>query len=58
MPKEVTPYKTIIKDKDGNEKEITVDRDDGIREETTLEGLKKLKPAFSKTGTTSAGNSS
>jgi acetyl-CoA acyltransferase 1 len=56
--KEIVPYKTIIKDKDGNEKEIVVDRDDGIREETTLEGLKKLKSAFSKTGTTSAGNSS
>lgn len=57
--KEITPYKTIIKDADGNEKEIMVDRDDGIREETTLEGLKKLKPAFKKDGgSTTAGNSS
>jgi len=48
----------MIKDKDGNEKEILVDRDDGVRVETTLEGLKKLKPAFKKDGTTTAGNSS
>jgi acetyl-CoA acyltransferase 1 len=48
----------MIKDKDGNEKEILVDRDDGVRVETTLEGLKKLKAAFKKDGTTTAGNSS
>lgn len=48
----------MIKDKDGNEKEVLVDKDDGIRPETTLEGLKKLKPAFKKDGTTTAGNSS
>lgn len=58
LQKEVTPYKTMIKDKDGNEKEVLVDRDDGVRAETTLEGLKKLKPAFKKDGTTTAGNSS
>ena len=56
--KEITVYKTIIKDKDGIEKEIVVDKDDGVREETTIEGLKKLKPAFKKDGTTTAGNSS
>jgi len=48
----------MIKDKDGNEKEILVDKDDGVRAETTVEGLKKLKPAFKKDGTTTAGNSS
>jgi len=54
----VTPYKTIIKDKDGNSKEILVDKDDGIRE-TTLESLQKLKPVFKKEGgTTTAGNAS
>ncbi|CDW85139.1 acetyl-acyltransferases family protein [Stylonychia lemnae] len=56
--KEITSYKTMVKDKDGNEKEVLVDRDDGVRAETTLEGLKKLKPAFKKDGTTTAGNSS
>lgn len=58
LQKEITPYKTMIKDKDGNEKEILVDRDEGVRAETTVEGLGKLKPAFKKDGTTTAGNSS
>lgn len=48
----------MIKDKDGNEKEVLVDRDEGIRAETTVEGLGKLKPAFKKDGATTAGNSS
>lgn len=48
----------MIKDKDGNEKEVLVDKDDGVRGETTLEGLGKLRAAFKKEGTTTAGNSS
>ena len=55
---EITPYQTIIKDKDGNETKVTVDKDDGIRANTTVAGLGKLKPAFQKNGTTTAGNSS
>lgn len=47
-----------MKDKDGKEKEVLVDRDDGMREGTSLEGLSKLKAAFKKDGTTTAGNSS
>lgn len=35
-----------------------VDKDDGVRAETTVEGLAKLKPAFNKTGSTTAGNAS
>lgn len=58
LQKEITPYTTIIKDAEGNETKVLVDKDDGVREGTTLEGLKKLKPAFFKTGTTTAGNSS
>src|SRR2546421_8893826 len=34
------------------------DRDDHMRPETTLEGLRKLKPAFSKDGFVTAGNAS
>ena len=34
------------------------DRDEGIRAETTVEGLAKLRPAFSPRGTVTAGNSS
>lgn len=55
---EIVPVKTTIKDKEGNLKEITVDKDEGIRENTTLEGLAKLKPAFKQGGTTTGGNSS
>ena len=55
---EITPYTTKVLDKDGNEKEVLVDRDDGIRPQTTMEGLAKLKPAFKKGGSTTAGNAS
>jgi len=55
---EITPYKTIVKDKDGNETEVTVDKDDGMRDGMTMATLAKLKPAFQKGGTTTAGNSS
>ena len=56
--KEITPYESTVKDKDGNDVKILINKDDGIREETTIETLKKLKPAFSKTGSVTAGNSS
>ncbi len=56
--KEITVYKTFTKDAEGNETEVVVDKDDGIRGDTTVEGLKKLKSAFIKGGTTTAGNSS
>jgi len=56
---EIVPVTTTIKDeKTGKVKEITVIDDDGVREDTTIEGLSKLKPAFTKTGSTTAGNSS
>jgi len=35
-----------------------VDTDEGLRADTTVEGLSKLKPAFSVTGSVTAGNSS
>jgi len=37
---------------------VLQDFDDGIREETTLEGLAKLRPAFAANGSVTAGNSS
>lgn len=49
--------KAIVKDKEGNEKTVEVKEDDGIRP-TTYEQLAKLKAAFKKGGTTTAGNSS
>lgn len=46
--------------KTGEPKEVLVDKDCGVRPQTTLESLGKLKPVFIKdgTGTTTAGNSS
>ena len=58
LQSEITPYETVVKDKEGNETKVLVDKDDGIREGTTLEKLGKLKPAFQKGGSTTAGNSS
>jgi acetyl-CoA acyltransferase 2 len=37
---------------------VTVDHDDHLRPDTTLEGLSKLKPAFAKDGFVTAGNAS
>ena len=58
---EIAPIKTTIKKKKGEEEvteEILVDKDDGIRKETTFESLQKLKSAFKKNGGSTAGNSS
>ncbi len=38
--------------------DVTVDTDEGPRVDTTIEGLAKLKPAFDKEGTVTAGNAS
>ncbi len=55
-----TPATRFVLQKDGTYKKETFlqDFDDGIRESTTLEGLAKLRPAFSPTGSVTAGNSS
>jgi len=55
---EIVPTKVIVKDAEGNEKEVVVTQDEGPREGTNMEGLAKLKPAFRKGGSTTAGNSS
>jgi len=56
---EIVPVKTKVKDpKTGVEREVIFDQDEGIRADTTVEGLSKLKPAFSAKGSTTAGNSS
>lgn len=54
---EIIPVKTFVEDKDGNETELTVDKDEGPIP-TSLEKLQKLKPAFSEDGGSTAGNSS
>jgi acetyl-CoA acyltransferase len=55
-----TPATRYVSREDGTFKRETFlqDFDDGIREDTTLEGLKNLRPAFSATGSVTAGNSS
>jgi len=59
---EIAPVKNAVKyvEKGGGyeKKLFTFDADDGVRRGTTLEGLAKLKPAFAKGGTVTAGNSS
>jgi len=56
--KEITPYITLVKDKEGKESEIVVDKDDGMREGLTMANLTKLKPIFKEGGSTTAGNAS
>ncbi|KAL7748868.1 3-ketoacyl-CoA thiolase with broad chain length specificity [Sorochytrium milnesiophthora] len=50
---EIVPIEVTV---DG--KAVTLTNDDGVRPDTTDESLARLKPAFSKSGTTTAGNAS
>ena len=59
---EIVPLRTSLKGVDERgrayEKSFTFDTDEGVRPDTSLEGLAKLSPAFSLGGTVTAGNSS
>ncbi|EOY05375.1 hypothetical protein QUC31_016799 [Theobroma cacao] len=56
---EIIPVTTKIVDpKTGDEKPVTISVDDGIRPNTSLSDLAKLRPVFKKDGSTTAGNSS
>jgi len=59
---EVVPLKTWVRREfpDGSQKieEVVFEVDEGVRPDTTLEALAKLKPAFALKGTVTAGNSS
>ncbi|KAK8936732.1 3-ketoacyl-CoA thiolase 2, peroxisomal [Platanthera zijinensis] len=56
---EIVPVTVKVVDPNtGYEKEITISVDEGVRPETSLYGLAKLKPAFKKGGSTTAGNAS
>lgn len=56
---EIVPITTQVKDKDGQAKEVTLTRDDGIRPGTTAESLGKIRAAFPQWGpTTTGGNAS
>ncbi|THU69218.1 hypothetical protein C4D60_Mb08t12100 [Musa balbisiana] len=56
---EIIPVVTKIVDpKTGEHKRVTISVDDGIRPDTSMSVLTKLKPAFKKDGSTTAGNAS
>ncbi|PVU93400.1 hypothetical protein BB559_003298 [Furculomyces boomerangus] len=55
---EIVPVKTKFIDAKGNVTQVVISEDDGIRPETTFESLSKLRPAFDKSGSTTAGNAS
>lgn len=59
---EIVPItvKEVFVDENGKKKnkEFVVATDEGIRPDTTIEGLSKLKPVFAAGGTVTAGNSS
>ncbi|HEU4836340.1 MAG TPA: acetyl-CoA C-acyltransferase [Pyrinomonadaceae bacterium] len=59
---EVVPLHVVLEDMDENGKkqrrEVVFDRDEGVRRDSSVEGLAKLKPAFHVKGTITAGNAS
>ncbi|GFQ03760.1 3-ketoacyl-coa thiolase 2 peroxisomal, partial [Phtheirospermum japonicum] len=56
---EIIPVKTKLVDpKSGDEKQVTISADDGIRPNASLAELGKLRAVFKKDGSTTAGNSS
>src|SRR5262245_7674994 len=59
---ETVPLPVVLEDFDENGKrqrrEVVFDRDEGVRRDTSAEGLAKLKPAFHVKGTITAGNAS
>jgi acetyl-CoA acyltransferase 1 len=55
---EIVPVNATVKDEKGNLTSVLVSKDDGIRKETTVQTLGKLRPAFKPDGATTAGNSS
>jgi acetyl-CoA C-acetyltransferase len=60
---EIVPFSTVmeIKNRETGEvskKEVTLDKDEGNRPETTLDGLKKLNPVVGPEGFITAGNAS
>src|SRR5579884_4360664 len=56
LAEEITPV--ALKNRKGEPTGEMFEKDDHLRPETTMEGLGKLKPAFGKDGTVTAGNAS
>ncbi|WP_096202507.1 acetyl-CoA C-acetyltransferase [Bacillus sp. FJAT-45350] len=57
VPVEVT-LRSVGSDNKLKEKKVTFSKDEGVRADTTIETLGKLRPAFHPKGTVTAGNSS
>jgi acetyl-CoA acyltransferase len=59
---ETVPLHVVLEDLDAmgkkQRREIVFDKDEGVRRDTSAEGLAKLKPAFHVKGTITAGNAS
>ncbi len=55
---EIVPVEVDLYTDDGKKKRVTFDTDEGPRKDTSPEGLAKLKPAFDKEGSVTAGNAS
>ncbi|WP_096190092.1 acetyl-CoA C-acetyltransferase [Evansella halocellulosilytica] len=59
---EIVPVPVTLRSVDENhklvEKEVVLETDEGVRANSTVEALGKLRPAFSTTGTVTAGNAS
>jgi len=55
---EVVPLETDVVDEQGNRQTVTVERDENVRPDTSLETLAKLPPAFAEDGVVTPGNAS
>ncbi|MGD7046209.1 acetyl-CoA C-acetyltransferase [Jeotgalibacillus proteolyticus] len=59
---EIVPVDVTLRNVDGkhqlNERTFSFSQDEGVRPDSTVESLSKLRPAFSRTGTVTAGNAS
>ncbi|MFN4079414.1 MAG: thiolase family protein [Saprospiraceae bacterium] len=54
----VTVKEIFVENDRRREREFTVDTDEGVRRDTSIEGLAKLRPVFAQGGIVTAGNSS
>lgn len=52
---EIVPITTHVKGPDGERREVTLSKDEGVRPGTTAEGLAKVRAAFPQWGTTTTG---
>ncbi len=54
----VTVQEVFVQDNRRQEREFVMDTDEGVRRDTSMEALARLKPVFAKDGVVTAGNSS